>query len=572
MPDGSNRRLVLFVVSISSLALVSCRSEFPDSPGSQSVAQSSVAPLFTEITAEAGLGSPPGHPPDGRFFVPEVMGPGVALFDADGDGDLDILQSRFPPPGRLEAPAPNRLYLRQPDGAFVDSTTPSGLGDPGYGQALAVGDVDDDGDLDVYVANFGPDALYLNQGGGRFAKADGAPFGGDDWSSSATFCDYDRDGDLDLYVVHYLRYRYQERCALGGTGEDYCSPTSFDGDFDALYRNDGSGVFRDVSTEAGILVTAGRRAGRGLGVVCLDLTRDGRLDFFVGNDGEVNHLWVNRGNGSFTDEAIMRGVAVNRQGSPEASMGITIGDVDRDGFLDLFLTHLAQETNTLYLGSDGMLFRDRSIESGLSRHDLALTGFGCGFLDFDNDGDLDLAVVNGRIHRGPALPGADLGEFWNRYAEPNLLFENDGTGRFSDVGERAGLFASRVELSRGLAFGDIDDDGDEDLVISSGHDGLHLYQNDAPPPGNHWLRVRALSGNRNAPGSVVTLISGERRYVGAVLTTYSYQSSSDPRLHFGLGTIERIDSIEVIWPDGLQERFAATSVDTDVTLRKGSGL
>jgi hypothetical protein len=246
--------------------------------------------------------------------------------------------------------------------------------------------------------------------------------------------------------------------------------------------------------------------------------------------------------------------------------------VDRDGFLDLFITHLAQETNTLYQGTAGLLFRDQSIESGLSGDDLALTGFGCGFLDYDNDGDLDLAVVNGRIHRGPALDGSMLGAFWNRYAEPNLLFENDGSGHFSNVSHRAGDFASRIEVSRGLAFGDLDDDGDTDLVQVTADDRLRVYRNDAPGPGVHWLRVRALTGARDALGARLTVIAGERRLVAVVLAAYGYQSSSDPRVHVGLGAIDRVEGIEVLWPDGRRERFAVGEVNTEITLRQGEGV
>jgi hypothetical protein len=538
------------------------------SPGER--ASSAGAARFADVTEAWGL--PAGAPgyPDGTYYLPELMGAGVALFDADGDGDLDALQARFPPPGRAGSPASNRFYRQDPGGRFVDASASSGLGDPGHGQALAVGDVNGDGAYDVFVANYGADALYVNDGHGGF-REQGGPFGDPSWSSSATFCDYDGDGDLDLYVARYLRYRFQERCALGGTGEDYCSPTSFPGEADGLFRNDGAAGFVDVSRASGVAGRVDPSRAKGLGVVCLDLTNDGRPDFFVANDGEMNHLWANRGDGTFEEQAIMRGLAVNGRGAPEASMGITVGDADGDGALDLFVTHLAQETNTLYRALGGGLYRDRSIESGLSAHDLAWTGFGCGFLDFDLDGDADVVVVNGRIHRGDELPGATLGAFWNRYAEPDLLFENRGDGTFVEIGLAAGALPRALTVSRGLALGDVDGDGDDDLLVSSVDGGLRLLRNDAPAPGRHWLAVRPVTAAGDAVGAQVVVRAGERFASGVLLPGQSYQSAREPRVRLGLGEAERIEAIDVRWPDGALERFPGGPTDREYILRRGTG-
>ena len=396
---------------------------------------------FTEITAAVGFTDATEPWPDGIYAMPEMTGGGVALFDYDNDGDLDLLQIRFPPPNQPDAPAPNRLFQQGPDGTFLDVTTAAGLGDPGYGQGAAVGDSDNDGDLDIYVTNFGRDAFYRNNGDGTFTDATTASgFSGKQWSTSAAFVDYDRDGDLDLYVVHYVQFDPTVDCEGGNSAPEYCGPQNFEPTLDALYRNNGDGGFTDVTADVGITAP-----GKGLGVVCADLTGDGWVDFYIANDGEVNQLWVNSGEGVFADEAIIRGVGFNAYGQAEASMGVTTGDADGDGRLDLFMTHLRGETNTLYIATEYATFTDESDAAGLGAVDLPYTGFGCGFFDYDNDGDLDLALANGRVKRGTPLPGAAVGGFWNAYAEPNLLFENSGDGNFIDVSPLAGAFTDRIE-------------------------------------------------------------------------------------------------------------------------------
>ena len=525
-----------------------------------------IKPLFTEITSELLLNDAPNLLPDGTYALPEIMGGGVSLIDYDNDGDLDLLQIRFPPPGQPRLPAPNRLFQQQPDGTFLDVTSTAGLDDAGYGQGAAVGDTDNDGDLDIYVTNFGPDAFYLNNGDGTFVDATvSAGFSSEHWSSSGAFFDYDRDGDLDLYIVHYLLFDSGIPCRSRTDRPVYCGPQSFDGVLDALYRNNGDGSFSDVTVEAGITLP-----GNGLGVVCADLTGDGWVDIYVANDQEANYLWVNGGDGTFTDEAVIRGVAFNAYGEAEASMGVTAGDVNGDGRLDLFMTHLRDETNTLYIATEYGIFIDASETSGLAAIDRGYTGFGCGFFDYDNDGDLDLALVNGSVRRGSRLPGANVGEFWSLYAEPNLLFQNDGSGNFTNISSIAGAFADQVEVSRGLAFGDADLDGDIDLVVGN-LGGMRVFRNDAPPPGNHWLRVRAIDGNRDAIGAEVKVMTAETTYVRLILPGYSYLSSSELHAHFGLGTLEAVKSIEVKWQDGSRGRFKEPGVDRELTVRKGSG-
>ena len=549
-------------------------------------------PLFTEVTAALGLPRAEVSWTAGTHALPEVIGSGVALLDYNNDGALDVLHIRFPPPGKEDSPAPNQLFQQQPDGTFVDVTETAGIGHEGYGQGVAIGDVDNDGDVDVYVTNYGPDVFYRNNGDGTFVLED-AGLSNEAWGTSATFGDYDRDGDLDLYVANYVQFDPETVCRGKHSAPDYCNPQVFEPATDRLFQNNGDGSFTDVTEQAGIAAMP----GRGLGVVCLDLTGDGWADFFVANDGEANQLWVNQTDGTFAEEAILHGLAFNAYGQPEGSMGIAVGDVNGDTHPDLFATHLSGETNTLYIASIPSVFTDMTEMAGFAGRDLRFTGFGCGFLDFDNDAYLDIALVNGRVKREEILDGADVGEFWNFYAEPNLLFQNsnqqsavvearlprphglgnptpttaEGTVHFSDVSSRAPDFTERVEVSRGMAFGDIDRDGDIDMVVSSVDNRLRLFRNDAPPPQHHWLFVQAITQNRDAIGARVTLQTESRTLTGYVLPGTSYLSSSEPVVHFGLGTVDKIQAIEVYWQDGTREKFPGTTANRRVKVYQGKG-
>ena len=545
-------------------------------------------PLFTEVTAALGLPQMEASWSPGTHALPEVIGSGVALFDYNNDGALDVLHIRFPPPGKADAPAPNQLFQQQPDGTYVDVTKAAGIGHEGYGQGVAIGDVDNDGDVDVYVTNYRvSDVFYRNNGDGTFALKE-VGLSNEAWGTSATFGDYDRDGDLDLYVANYVQFDPEMVCRGKHSAIDYCNPKVFEPATDRLFQNNGDGSFTDVTEPAGIAAVS----GRGLGVVCLDLTGDGWADFFVANDGEANHLWVNQTDGTFAEEAILHGLAFNAYGQPEGSMGIAVGDINGDTFPDLFATHLSGETNTLYIASNHSVFTDMTEIAGFAGRDLRWTGFGCGFLDFDNDADLDIALVNGRVKRGDILDGAAVGAFWNFYAEPNLLFRNSNqqsgvssqqkegtssenqllTAHFTDVSSRAPDFTERVEVSRGMAFGDIDSDGDIDMVVSSLDNRLRVFRNDAPPPQHHYLFVQAITRNRDALGAQVTLRTESRTLTGYVLPGSSYLSSSEPIVHFGLGTIDAVQAIEVRWPDGSREKFPGASANQRVTVYQGKGV
>ena len=568
-------------------------------------------PLFTEVTAALGFPQMEASWAVGTHALPEVIGSGVALFDYNNDGALDVLHIRFPPPDKADAPAPNQLFQQQPDGTFVDVTKTAGIGHKGYGQGVAIGDTDNDGDSDVYVTNYGDDVFYRNNGDGTFALEE-VGLSNADWGTSATFGDYDRDGDLDLYVANYVQFDPGTECRGKHSAPDYCNPQVFEPATDRLFQNNGDGTFTDVTEQTGIAAIS----GRGLGVVCLDLTGDGWADFFVANDGEANHLWVNQTDSTFVEEAILHGLAFNAYGQPEGSMGIAVGDVNGDTHPDLFATHLSGETNTLYIATIHAVFTDMTEIAGFAGRDLPFTGFGCGFIDFNNDASIDIALVNGRVKRGEILDGADIGEFWNFYAEPNLLFQNSSqqsavssqqrsdqpsaisnqqenllaesrepttdshssenrrfpTPHFSDVSSRAPDFTERVEVSRGMAFGDIDRDGDVDIVVSHLDNRLRVFQNDAPPPQHHWLFVQAITQNRDALGAQVTLQTESRTLTGYVLSGTSYLSSSEPSVHFGLGTTDEIQAIEVRWQDGSRERFPGTIANRRVKVYQGKGV
>ena len=541
-------------------------------------ASSASAQGFTEVTEEAGIRFVHDAGDEGNFSLPEITGAGAGFFDADGDGDLDIylLQGGRPtdPPGPRPGAPGNALYLQGPPGRFSDASAASGTADTGYGMGLAAADFDRDGHTDLFVTNYGPDILYRNLGDGRFEDvAASAGVAGEGWSSSAAFCDFDADGRLDLYVTRYVRNDPAKLCTQQDGSRDYCSPQVFPGNHDYLYRNLGNGTFEDVSLAAGFRAVH----APGLGVVCHDFDGDGSLDFYVANDGEANQLWLNQGGGAFADDAFLAGVALNDAGRPEAGMGIALGDVDADLDLDLFITHVADETNTLYRsdGADfGLAFADRTGPSGLGPASMAMTGFGTGFVDLDLDGALDLVVANGRVQRKPALPGALGDSFWRVFGEPNQVFRNGGVAAqdalFTAL-DGAGDFPATIEVSRGLALADYDEDGDLDVLLANAEGPARLYRNDFERAGSP-LRVGTFdaAGRPSAPTVVTAIFADGSRSVRRADPGGGYLSTGDPRAFFATPTGAMVTEFLVVWPDGSREAFPGTEADA-VSLRRGEG-
>lgn len=558
------KRFVMYLFCL--LCTISCNRE--QQQQQQQPAAKSVPGFFTDITKQSGLNFVHEPGVDGSYFMPESMGSGGAFFDYDQDGDLDIylINGAWHGKSRKSETLKNHLFRQESNHTFTDVTESSGLGDTGYGMGAAVADIDNDGDQDVYITNYGPDQLYRNNGDGTFTNITRqAGITNSSWGTSAVFFDYDRDGFLDLYVANYLTYDPAIVCTDRAGRSDYCGPKGFAGVPDVLYHNNGDGTFTDVSAKSGIT----KSSYRGLGVISFDFNHDSYPDIYVSNDEEPKNCWINQGDGTFVDQALALGAAVNESGQPEAGMGVTFGDVDGDQDFDLFITHLREEKNTFYrnYGKEG--FQDESWAVGLAGVSIPFTGFGTGLFDYDNDGDLDLAVVNGRVTRGSLLTTRRPPQYWDDYAEPNFLFENDGHGKFRDASKDAGSFAATIENSRGLAFADIDDDGDIDLLVNNEGGPARLYRNDFPKKG-HWLLIRVFDPKlkRDAIGAEVTVICQGRKILRSVSPAYSYLNSNDPRVHFGLGSATSVNAIIVRWPDGTEQTFPGTKVDQIITLNK----
>jgi len=546
-------------------------------------AQQKDKPLFTEVTAAVGFPEKPPVYPDGRFATPEITPGGVALFDYNNDGRLDILVICHPPPmphaQMIKSTASNRLYRQEADGKFVEVEGAAGLDGTGFHHGVAVGDVNNDGFVDVYVSNYGSaDQFFLNNGNATFtdatARAGFPPVTSRqaerNWASTAAFFDYDRDGNLDLFVAHFATFDPTKICLQSDSrhDQDYCGPHEFPGQLASLFKGNGDGTFRDVTKEAGI-----NAPGRGWGLICADLTGDGWADVLQANDEEPNQLWVNQQDGTFVDEAVLRGCAFNATGSVEANMGVHAADVTNNKRLDLFVTHISSETNTLWMDQGDGMWIDQTAQAGMGHIDRPFTGWGCAFLDYDNDGFLDLAVANGRVAKGPARSDAELGPFWNRFAEPNLLFRGDGTGKFTDVSKQSGTFASRPEVTHALAFADLSNRGAIDMVSVKVDNSVRVYRNDAAPAEHHWLQILPMTGKRDAIGAKVFLTIGGQTRVALALRAYSYLSSNDPRVHFGLGKAQKVDELEIHWPHGTpaKEKFKVDGVDRVVAVQQGAG-
>jgi hypothetical protein len=559
------------------LALLACLLPACRRPAGPTSEEQAGPRWFDDVTDTGNLQFHHDAGATGDYRMPQVIGSGGAFLDFDNDGRLDVyLVHNGGPQGKK-----NQLFRQKPDGTFEDVSAGSGLDIAGFGMGVAVGDFDNDGWVDIYVSQFGGGRLFRNRG----KNAAGHWLGFEEvtraagveqprWGTSCAFVDYNRDGWLDLIVVNYVDYDPSVPCGEASGRRDFCHPSMFAGTAARLFRNRGKDStgrwlgFEDVTVSSGLA----RAPGPGLGVVCSDFNGDGWPDILVANDAQPNHLWINQKDGTFKEEAVRRGIACNVLGQPQANMGVALGDVDGDGLADVFITHLTEETHTLWRQSPRGLFLDFTARSGLTAPRWRGTGFGTILIDFDHDGWLDLAIANGRVSQGKPVAVPGLPAFWHPYAERNQLFLNEGKGRFRDISLANAPFCGTDAVSRGLIWGDFDNDGAVDLLVTTVAGPARLFRNVASKRG-HWLGVRALDPrlNRDAYGARVTVKAGSKRWVAEVCPGQSFLSSGDPRVHLGLGAIEQIDELRIDWPDGLAETFSAGGLDRYLTLVRGKG-
>jgi len=530
---------------------------------------------FADATPGSGLDFQHVTGASGEKNYIETMGSGACWFDYDRDGDIDIyvVNSAELPGFKVDVKPINHMFRNDGKGRFTDVTGESGLGDGGYGMGCVAGDIEGDGDLDVYVTNFGPNVLYRNDGKGRFTDITAEAGVGDTlWSGSAAFGDIDNDGDLDLYVTNYLDFSLENNkyCGERKPGyRAYCHPEEFNGVPDRLFRNKGDGRFEDVTEAAGV----GGRIGNGLGVVFTDVNDDGWPDIYVANDKTINFTFLNKGDGTFKDISMTSGAGFSESGMTQAGMGVDTGDINGDGRLDLVVTNLDYETNELYTNNGDLTFTDATFRAGLGQPNFLHVGFGIDLLDYDDDGDNDILIMNGHI-----LDNIELFRDQVTYQQPRSLLLNDGTGRFTDISDKAGDDFSKVNVGRGLAVGDYDDDGDLDFFVVNSGRKAQLFRNeggnDPARGGGHWLMVRlhGVKSNRDGVGARVRVKTtgpkGEERWqVDLVKTASSYMSQNDMRLHFGLGASASADVVEIRWPSGAVQTLTDVKGDRllDVT-------
>ncbi len=554
------------------------------------------ADWFSETAKASGLDFTHFNGMSGQLFYPEIMAPGVGLLDYDNDGDLDVYvvqgqmlgagktikDATYPPAGPLRDHLFRNDLTVGADGTrtlhFTDVTDASHIDIRTFGMGVATGDIDNDGWIDIYRTSLSGSVMLHNNGDGTFTDVTKSSGTGDPgaWGVSAAFGDIDRDGWLDLFVGNYLIYDTagDVKC-LSVTGQrDYCPPNSYRAKPSRLYHNAGKGSFIDVTSRALI----GGAYGPALGVVMADFNRDGWQDIYVGNDGVANQLWINQHDSTFKDTALLSGAAVNAAGNAEASMGIGADDFDNDGDDDLFITNWMAQMNILYVNDGSGAFEDRKGASGLGPPSLAKTGFGTNWIDYDNDSWLDLLVINGSVAMIEAQAQAK-DPFPLRMAKQ--LYRNLGNGRFEDVSPQAGAAFKTLDVGRGAAFGDIDNDGDTDAVVGNAAGPLQLLINNPPSPSgfggtslNHWLGVRAVGpdGKRDQLGARIEVPRANGPTLWRRLhTDGSYASANDPRVLIGLGGATDVPRVRVHWPSGKAEEFTVAGIDRYVTLVEGSG-
>ena len=513
-------------------------------------------PVFVEVSATAGINFQHVNGASGRYYYVETYGSGAAFLDYDRDGyqDLYLVNGAALPGFEAATKATNALYRNNGDGTFVDVTGVSGAGDPEYGLGSCAGDYDNDGYIDLYVTNFGPNVMYHNNGDGTLTDVS-AETATDDprMSTSAAFADVDNDGDLDLYVANNAKISLDnDPACFRGSTPVYCAPTQYEGESGVLYRNDGEGGFVDITRSAGLY----DKTGRQLGVVFGDYDGDGDADLYVANDMRPNFLFRNDGEGRFEEVGLISGVALSDNARPEAGMGTDFGDSDGDGDPDLVVCNFQWESCRLYRNDGGGTFSDVTFAAGLGEPTLRTLTFGTGFLDYDNDADLDLFLANGHVH--PLVHDVDKA---TTYAQHDQLFRNNADGTFSEVTDPGPGLATAM-VGRGSATADYDNDGDVDIFISNSGQRPLLLRNDGGN-GKHWLSIATVGrvSNRDGIGARIRVVTGDLIQIREVRSGSSYLSQSDLRVHFGMGAYEVADRVEIFWPSGIVQVLEQVSVD-----------
>ena len=550
--NGLNQRCVVCLIGMISL--------LPRFLGAEEV-------QFVDVTAEAGIRFRHMDGASGRKYFVESMCSGGAFLDYNNDGYQDIyLVNGAPLPGFEGGHVPrNALYRNKGDGTFTEVTEEAGVGDAGYGYGVTAADYDNDGDVDLYLANFGPNVLYRNNGDGTFTDVTREAGVGDTlWATNAVFADYDNDGDVDLYVGNYVHFTVETHKVCGTPMLWlYCHPSVYPGVSDVLYRNNGDGTFTDVTREAGVF----NPRGKAMGVVFGDYDNDGDVDLYVANDTVAKFLYRNNGNGTFTEVGLIAGVAYSGDGRVQAGMGADFGDYDNDGDLDIFVATYQMDHNTLYRNDGNGLFTDVTFEAKLGRESLMYLGFGTGFLDYDNDGDLDIFIADGHLEPDIVQVNSTVS-----YAQTNQLFRNEGDGTFSEVSDQAGPGLKIRAVSRCCVFGDYDNDGDLDILVTNRNSTPNLLRNDGGNR-NHWLMIQAVGtkSNRDGIGARIKVVSGSLVQIKEVRSSSGYMGQNDMRVHFGLGHRDTVDMLEIRWPSGVVQRLRDVAVDRVLTVMEPGG-
>jgi len=530
------------------------------------------AVTFTDIARTAGITFVHDNAATPEKYLIESMGAGCAWIDYDQDGfmDLYLVNGAATKIYTPKQPLRGALYHNNGDGTFTDVTARAGVGAEGlFGMGVAVGDYDNDGFPDLFVLGYGRCILYHNNGHGAFVdvteKARVENRGR--WASSAAWFDYDKDGFLDLIIANYVDWTPERNFHCGDQGpgmRSYCHPNVFHGQPAALYHNNGDGTFTDASQSSGV----GPKAANGLGVVTFDYNNDGWQDIFISNDAQPNHLFHNKGDGTFREVGYLAGAAVSGDGQMEAGMGVDAADTTGSGRLDLYITHLDMQLNRFYRNLGDGSFSDATFSSKVGYDTYQVSGFGTRFLDYDNDGACDLFVANGHVMDNIQLYHPDT-----TYAEPKQMFRNIGRGRFENVSNRLGPDMQKPHVSRGAAAGDFDNDGDLDILVSSCGQKPQLLRNDGGNT-NHWLEILLIGtkSNRDGVGARVKVTAGGLVQYDQRKGGMSYQSAQDPRLHFGLAGYAQVDAVEIVWPSGMVSKLEKLKSDQIITVKEGVGL